>query len=56
MIAPCGNPPHIVGSFQLLASDNFDLDPLIYIKGSAGSFVAGCFTTAIKSRSPMVPP
>jgi hypothetical protein len=37
------NPPRIVGAFQLLATDNCDLDPLIYIKGSAGSFVAGPF-------------
>jgi len=37
------NPPRIVGWFQLQASDNFDLDPRIYIKGSAGSFVAGPF-------------
>ena len=37
------NPPRIVGSFQLLATDNCDPDPLIYIKGSVGSFVAGPF-------------
>jgi len=38
-----GNPPRIVGSFQLLATDDCDSDPLIYITGSAGSFVAGPF-------------
>ena len=43
MIAPCSNPPRIVGWFQLLATDNCDPDPLIYIKGSVGSFVAGPF-------------
>jgi hypothetical protein len=37
------NPPRIVGWFRLLATDNSDPDPLIYIKGSAGSFVAGPF-------------
>jgi hypothetical protein len=37
------NPPRLVGWFQLLATDNCDLDPLIYIKGSGGSFVAGPF-------------
>jgi hypothetical protein len=37
------NPPRIVGAFQLLATDNCDPDPLIYIKGSVGSFVAGPF-------------
>jgi hypothetical protein len=37
------NPPRIVGWFQLLATDNCDPDPLIYIKGSVGSFVAGPF-------------
>jgi hypothetical protein len=37
------NPPRIVGGFQLLATDNCDPDPLIYIKGSVGSFVAGPF-------------
>jgi len=35
--------PRIVGAFQLLATDNCDSDPLIYLKGSAGSFVAGPF-------------
>jgi len=43
MIAPCSNPPRIVGWFQLLATDNCDPDPLIYIKGSVASFVAGPF-------------
>jgi hypothetical protein len=38
-----GNPPRIVGWFQLLATDDCDSDPLIYIRGSAGSFVAGPF-------------
>jgi hypothetical protein len=37
------NPPRIVGAFKLLATDNCDPDPLIYIKGSVGSFVAGPF-------------
>jgi hypothetical protein len=37
------NPLRIVGTFKLLATDNCDPDPLIYIKGSAGSFVAGPF-------------
>ncbi|MEO8427403.1 MAG: HYR domain-containing protein [Verrucomicrobiota bacterium] len=37
------NPLRIVGWFQLLATDNCDPDPLLYIKGSAGSFVAGPF-------------
>jgi hypothetical protein len=37
------NPPRIVGWFKLLATDNCDSDPLIYIKGSVGSFVAGPF-------------
>jgi len=37
------NPPRIVGAFQLLATDNCDPDLLIYLKGSAGSFVAGPF-------------
>jgi hypothetical protein len=37
------NPPRIVGVFKLLATDNCDLDPLIYIKGSVGNFVAGPF-------------
>jgi hypothetical protein len=37
------NPPRIVGSFQLVAMDNCDPDPLIYLKGSVGSFVAGPF-------------
>ncbi|MEO8428094.1 MAG: choice-of-anchor Q domain-containing protein, partial [Verrucomicrobiota bacterium] len=37
------NPPRIVGWFQLLATDNCDSDPLIYIKGSVGTFVAGPF-------------
>jgi hypothetical protein len=37
------NPPRLVGWFQLLATDNCDPDPLIYIKGSVGSFVAGPF-------------
>jgi hypothetical protein len=37
------NPPRIVGSFQLLATDNCDPDPLIFVKGSVGSFVAGPF-------------
>ena len=36
-------PPRIVGLFQLLATDNCDPDPLIYVKGSVGSFVAGPF-------------
>jgi len=43
MIASCSNPPRIVGWFQLLATDNCDPDPLIYLKGSGGSFVAGPF-------------
>jgi hypothetical protein len=37
------NPPRLVGWFQLLATDNCDADPLIYLKGNAGSFVAGPF-------------
>jgi len=37
------NPPRIVGWFKLLATDKCDPDPVIYIKGSAGSFVAGPF-------------
>jgi len=37
------NPPRIVGGFRLLAADNCDPDPLIYVKGSVGSFVAGPF-------------
>jgi hypothetical protein len=37
------NPLRIVGWFQLLATDNSDPDPLIYLKGNAGSFVAGPF-------------
>jgi hypothetical protein len=37
------NPLRIVGWFQLLAADNSDPDPLIYLKGNAGSFVAGPF-------------
>jgi len=37
------NPPRLVGWFELLATASCDLDPLIYVKGSAGSFVAGPF-------------
>jgi hypothetical protein len=41
--APFANPPRIVGWFQLLATDDCDPDPLIYLKGNARSFVAGPF-------------
>jgi hypothetical protein len=52
------NPPRILGWFQLLATDNCDPDPLIYLKGNAGTFVAGPFHDGVEveiSQASLIP-